>query len=314
MSESNDFLIITDLSYFQYFCIFGSVTKFSAYYPDEASQWIKHPDEVDQEHLPNLLDCENYRKVLKKHVMKRLETIDYIAKQNFQNELDTADRIDIIFAMDDNLKNNFRLNLYPTYKGQRRLVKRSYNVYAIKEYIQNVIFSELDVENQYGYHFIKVTGAEGDDVIATTLLNFKDRYKTILLISSDHDYLQIDGINQFDMNGKQIVRDLGGTIVNAEEYLLGKILMGDKSDNISQVFPKCGPKTALKLVKDKELLKQRLTESQDAIKQFQINKKIISFSEIPKTLSDDIIQKINVEIYDRQPMKKNSGLAEFMEW
>ena len=138
---------------------------------------------------------------------------------------------------------------------QRKLVKRSYKLYNIMDYIRDVIFKEENVEGRFGYHFIKVPGAEGDDVIATTLLNFKDRYSNIMLIASDHDYLQIDGIAQFNLEGKQIVRDLGGTIVSAPEYLLGKILMGDKSDNICQVFKKCGPKTALKLVKDKEMLK-----------------------------------------------------------
>lgn len=135
--------------------------------------------------------------------------------------------------MDDRLKNNFRLGLYPTYKGQRRLVKRSYDVYAIKDHVINVIFKELDLENKYGYHLIKVAGAEGDDVIAVTLMNFKDRYKTVLLISSDHDYLQIDGVHQYDMSGKEIKRTLGGENVSADEFLLGKILMGDKSDNIT---------------------------------------------------------------------------------
>lgn len=127
--------------------------------------------------------------------MSRLEMIDDIAKQNFQVEIDSADRIDFIFAMDDNLKNNFRLNLYPEYKGQRKLVKRQYQVYPIKNYISDVLFNELDVENKYGYHLIKVEGAEGDDVIATALKNFKDRYGTVMLVASDHDYLQIDGVN-----------------------------------------------------------------------------------------------------------------------
>ena len=56
--------------------------------------------------------------------MRRLETIDYIAKANFQDAIDSADKVDIIFAMDDRLKNNFRLALYPSYKGQRKLIKR----------------------------------------------------------------------------------------------------------------------------------------------------------------------------------------------
>lgn len=104
------------------------------------------------------------------------------------------------------------------------------------------------------------------------------------------------------MSGKEIKRTLGGEDVSADEFLLGKILMGDKSDNITQVLPKCGQKTALKLVRDKALLKKRLSESQDAIVQFKLNKKIISFKEIPQDLVDHIVEKVNVCIYDRRTL------------
>ncbi len=244
--------------------------------------------------------------------MKRLETIDYIAKQNFQNELDAADKIDVIMAMDDNLSHNFRLKMYPQYKQQRKLDKKQYQVYPIKDYIINVIFKELDLENQYGYHLIKVEGAEGDDVIATILMNFKDQYQSIMLVASDHDYLQIDGIKQYDLFGKEITRTLGDEEVSSSDFLLGKILMGDKSDNIQQVFTKCGPKTALKLVKDKDLLKKMLQENQSAAAQFKINKKIISFNEIPEELSQKIIEKVNVEIYDRRALNSKINLNDFM--
>lgn len=314
MNQITDFCIIIDTSYWRYFTVYGAVSEFQKRYPDEASLWIKKPDETDQEHLPNLLNCDHFKVLLKKQVMKRLETIDYIAKANFQAEIDNADKIDIIFAMDDRLKNNFRLSLYPTYKGQRKLVKKSYDVFALTDYISNVVFKELDVENKYGYHFIKVEGAEGDDVIATILMNFKDRYANILLLASDHDYLQIDNIHQFDLLGREVKRTLGDEEVTADQFLLGKILMGDKSDNISQVFKKCGPKTALKLVKDKDLLKQKLNESQDAIKQFQLNKKIISFKEIPSELTKKIIEKVNVEIYDRRAIRSETNLSDFMNW
>ena len=82
-----------------------------------------------------------------------------------------------------------------------------------------------------------------------------------MLVASDHDYLQIDGIKQYDLFGKEITRTLGDEEVSSSDFLLGKILMGDKSDNIQQVFTKCGPKTALKLVKDKALLKKMLQEN-----------------------------------------------------
>ena len=90
--------------------------------------------------------------------------------------------------------------------------------------------------------------------------------------------------------------------------------MGDKSDNIQQVFTKCGPKTALKLVKDKDELRKRLNESQDASKQFLLNKKIISFKEIPKELTDAIIEKVNIEVYDRRAKNAGTSLSDFMSW
>ena len=151
--NTNDFLCVIDASYFRYFIAFGAVSKFQKDFPEEASVWIKPPEECDQNNLPNLLNCDTFKRILVKQTMKRLETIDYIAKANFQNELDCADKIDIVFAMDDRLKNNFRLALYPSYKGQRKLIKRSYNVFAITDYITDIIFKDLDVENRYGYHF-----------------------------------------------------------------------------------------------------------------------------------------------------------------
>ena len=52
--------------------------------------------------------------------MKRLETIDWLTRANHQAEVDVASRIDIVFAMDDHLKNNFRKTLYPEYKAPLR--------------------------------------------------------------------------------------------------------------------------------------------------------------------------------------------------
>lgn len=317
MTEDNDkkdrFLEVVDGSYFSYFVLFGSVSEFQKRMPDVASTWIKPPEEVDQSNLPNLLNCEEFKKVLKQFTMKRLETIDRIARENFQDELDMASGIDIVFAMDDRVSYSFRKKLYPEYKAQRALVKRSFQLQPIKDYIVNVIFKELEVEEKHGYRLVKVEGAEGDDVIATTLMNFADKYLTAMLVASDHDFLQIDGVREFDLFGKEAKRDLGGEIVSADDYLLGKILMGDKSDNIKQVFPKCGPKTALKWTKDKNALKTVLKESQDASSRYLLNKKIISFKEIPQSLSDAILEKVNAALYTNEQINSSAiDLRDFM--
>ena len=299
------FLICVDGSYFAYTALFGSVRDFIENYSDESKLWIKPVEECDQDNLPNLLNCDLYKKLLKKFVMRRLESVDNIAKDNFQAEIDEADVVDIVFAMDDKLTHSFRKDMYPEYKAQRQLVKRQYQLQPIKDYIVNVLFKELDVDNQYGYKVIKVDGAEGDDVIATTLLKLKDNYIGMMLIASDRDFLQIDGLREFDLFGKEALRDLGGEIVSAKDYLLGKILMGDRSDNIKQVFTRCGPKTALKWTKDKESLKKVLKEDQSLASRYLLNKKMMSFEHIPQDLSDKIVKVVNESLHKNIVLNKH---------
>ena len=297
-----------------YTCLFGAARDFTENYADEAALWVKPAEETDQDNLPNLLNCDLYKKLLKKFVMRRLESIDNIARENFQNELDEADVIDIVFAMDDKLVHSFRKDMYPEYKAQRALVKRQFQLQPIKDYIVDVIFKELDVQEQYGYKIVKVEGAEGDDVIATTLLKLKDDYIGMMLIASDRDFLQIDGLREFDLFGKEAVRDLGGEIVSARDYLLGKILMGDRSDNIKQVFTRCGPKTALRWTKDRESLKRVLKEDQSLAARYLLNKKMISFEHIPQDLSDKILKAVNESLHKNPVLNKYKAndWSEFM--
>ena len=314
MEASNKFLIIVDGAYFSYFTLFGAVAEFQKRFPDEASIWLKPIDECDQSNLPDLLNCANFKKILKEYVMKRLETVDEIAKQNFQQEIDLADRIDILFTMEDKLTNSFRLQLYPQYKQQRAAAKKQFKVSSARDYIVNVLFKELDVEGNYGYKTVKVDGAEGDDIIATALLKLKDQYANMMLIASDRDFLQIDDIKEFDLYGKELKCILGDEEVSADDFLLGKILMGDKSDNIKQVIFRCGPKTALKWTKDKAALKRLLKENQSYFDRYQLNEKMISFKKIPEELSNKILEKLNETLYKNDVLNKKVSLKDFMAW
>jgi 5'-3' exonuclease len=63
----------------------------------------------------------------------------------------------------------------------------------------------------------------------------------------------------FDLQGKEIRPEMYNDVsVSGKHYLLAKILTGDTSDNIPQVFNRCGYKTAMKLVLNPEELKMRL--------------------------------------------------------
>ena len=312
MDNSNNILVICDLSYFLYFVIFGSTSFFQKKYPQEAAYWIKPVEEVDQKNLPNLLNCENFKKVLKRYVMKRLETIDQLTKANYQDEIDSADRIDIVFAVDDTLTKNFRKDLYVEYKATRTITPKSYNIYAIKKYITDVIFKELELEKNYDYHMLMVEGAEADDVIACVCKNLAKDYKRTILYASDKDFLQLEGIDQYNLFGQKVEPKLGDKLITPKEYLKCKILLGDGSDNIAKVFSGVGPKKALKLVNDPEALKKKLLEDQNARKQFALNKKLISFDEIPEELEKHIVEKASQLLYENEVINKHVDFKDFM--
>lgn len=177
-----------------------------------------------------------------------------------------------------------------------------------------MLVKELRLEEDHGCRFVQFEGAEGDDVIATALKRIAPKYNACMLIASDRDFLQIDGVREFDLFGKEARRTLGGQEVTAGEFLLGKILMGDKSDNIKQVFARCGPKTALRLVKDPDSVRKMLDESQEAADRFLLNKKIIDFDQTPKELVDGIEKALNEALWKERALNDRISLRDFMVW
>jgi 5'-3' exonuclease len=97
------------------------------------------------------------------------------------------------------------------------------------------------------------------------------------------DYLQIANENTIPINlqFKQL-QESKQSFKNNEKDLFCKIIMGDKSDNISSVFKKCGIKTAEKYYNDKSLFEKRLDDLEGTKKKYNLNKKLIDFNEIPK--------------------------------
>lgn len=292
----NKILVLIDYSYFQYYTIFSAVNRFMKVAKLEAKSLIKPPEETDQSNLPNLLVSDAFKKELKKAFISKCELIDYIIGKNFLDEIHDADDVEVIAVQDDYLSKSFRKKIFPEYKSQRKLIKKSYNISAIQEYVQNIIIPDLKKSGKLNYKLLKVDNAEGDDVIACILKNFND-FKLRVLIASDHDFLQLTNVRQFDLTGKEIksvIKIKNEEIeVDSKISLLMKIICGDKSDNIPAVAERIGKVKAYKLANSTEDLKKLLVENQDAAKQFLLNKKIIDFNEIPKELTEKILEKTN---------------------
>jgi len=108
------------------------------------------------------------------------------------------------------------------------------------------------------------------------------------IISSDHDYLQLisDKIKLYDLKYKDVSTSKTA-YDDAAKNLFCKIVLGDKSDNISQVFKnkKVGIKTVEKYYDDRELFSKALDNCEGAKEKYDLNNKLINMRLIPDDLS-----------------------------
>jgi 5'-3' exonuclease len=126
---------------------------------------------------------------------------------------------------------------------------------------------------------------EADDCIAISVKYIVNKYPecTIYIITSDRDYLQLNATNVhlYTLTYKNLADGKTAT-GNAINDLKIKILMGDTSDNIPSVFPKCGLKTAMKCIEDEEFLKKKMDNNPQYYEQYELNEQLISFDKIPE--------------------------------
>ena len=299
MTNNNNVLVVVDFSAWLYMTIFNAMNNWSKKNKAEFSSLVKPPEETDQDNIPNLLVSETFKRELKNSVMKKLHSIDWILKRNCQDILDVADEIVVVFAEDDFVSNNFRRKLYPEYKAQRSLGNKSWDYNKARDYVVNSILPELDLYKKNGYIRIGVPGAEADDVIAVMMQNDGKNWAAKILISSDHDFCQIENIKQFNVFGEEVVPWVDknkGIKMTSEEVKLVKAICGDGADNIPQCFPRVGVKTAYKLCKDRAKLKEMLKENSDAANQFLLNRKLIDFDLMPNELKESIVKTVDSKL------------------
>lgn len=297
---SNRILLVVDSSNFEYYCISLAFSSWKDNYPDDAALHVKPVNETDQNNLPNIIVSKLFRRELGKVVQRKLESILWIVKNNHQEDVDLATGIDVIFTEDDRLGNNFRKIKCPEYKANRKLMPRCFDAYKAKEYISNVIFKELGLEEKLGYRFVRVTDCESDDIIAVLMKRFPN-YRCRVLLSSDRDFLQLKDVYQYNLSGQKIERVIKNhdeMVMTPDEFRLWKIIRGDISDNIKGVFPRHGDVRSYKLVKDKPTLRKMLSESQEAANRYLLNKSLIDFQSIPSDVEERIYKVLCEKMKD----------------
>ena len=254
--ENKKNIILIDLSYFIFYRYYALV------------QWWKlaKPDNELGNPIENLEFVEKFKKTF-------YEKMREIAKK-----LKLKDTL-LIGARDCPRSEIWRHEIYNKYKEHRGqdddFMGGPFFKLAYNELIPNICEKILKCDN-----------LEADDCVALTSKYIRSKYpdKSIYIIANDMDYLQLADENIQIINLKyknlQTSKHCSG---NNKRDLFNKIILGDKSDNIPPVFKKCGPKTVSKYFENPELFKTIL-EKENAYENYEINKKIIDFNEIPENL------------------------------
>ena len=141
------------------------------------------------------------------------------------------------------------------------------------------------------YNILKCEHSEADDIIGVLVkkINTCNPNTLIIIITNDNDYLQLlinDNINIFNLKKLNLKSRSIGCY---KKDLCYKILVGDKSDNISGII---SSKKALTLINDIDDINslQKHAEEHMNIHMFMFNKRMIDMDEIPSDIQKNILQ------------------------
>ena len=132
---------------------------------------------------------------------------------------------------------------------------------------------------------------EADDVVAIIHKNIRNyNNKKIIIITNDNDYIQLydDYTEIVNMNFKNII--LRNKEISINNYLISKILLGDKVDNIKKIG-KINKNDIKEIFKNNNL--NDWLELNNLNEEYQKNMKLIDFNYIPIELINNLLETIN---------------------
>jgi 5'-3' exonuclease len=236
------------------------------------------PDEPLEEPFKNTTFVEKFKKIF-------IETLRQLSKNL---KLDKTINPILIVGKDCKRENIWRMDLFPQYKGNRQ------NDGFIGSPFFKMVYEEKLFQEGGAQAILSHPKLEADDCIAISVKYVLSKYPLcqIYIITSDKDYLQLNAHNVklYNLAFKNIA-DKSST-GNSKNDLEIKIIMGDTSDNIPSVFPKCGPKTAEKCIQDPAFFKKKMSDNEAYYKQYELNSKLVNFDNIPIDLVNEFLHSI----------------------
>jgi 5'-3' exonuclease len=263
----------------------GSYYMFYRFYA--LNVWWKH-QKKNVDNNGNNDDNNDKKKLHNNEIFVEKYKKTFISKiSEIQTKLNINGHCTIIVGLDCPRKEIWRNKLYNEYKSNRD--KKNHTIE--KEFFK-MVFDEQLFEKSIVDYIFKYPTLEADDCLAITtkylLQNYNDA--KIWIITSDMDYLQLasDNVQLYDLKFNNLIKKSFGSS-DCDKFC--KIVMGDKSDNIHGIFPRCGKKTALKYYNNKELFNKKLNQKIEYINNYDLNKNLVDFDEIPEDLVKSFIKK-----------------------
>jgi len=215
---------------------------------------------------------DKFRKIFVSSIQSLPKTVGISKKEN------NKDPPIIMVGKDCPRADIWRTKLHPTYKDGRANDSEIGAAFSI-------VYKEDLFTKGGSKAMLYDPSLEADDCIAITSKYIVDTYPDaeVWIITSDMDYLQVasDRIRLFTANGKDLTNKKDAWN-DPKKDLFCKIVSGDKSDNISGIFPRCGMKTAGKYYDDPELFQKKLNETPGSDELYRFNKTMIDFNNIPQ--------------------------------
>jgi 5'-3' exonuclease len=283
MNTKKKNLILIDTSYTLFHRYFATLKWLSMAHSLIYKEYI---NDINYNWLENNIFIEKYEKLYLEGIKK------LIGKRIYKNS-------NIIFCMDSPRNQIWRTtDLKNNYKSTRFDMKKKTNFMPTFKYTYNTIIPNiLKNENTYS---LRINKLEADDligIICKYLENNTNLY--IYILSGDKDFLQLGKNNLFFINFKN-KNPIELSSYEAMMALHKKILLGDKSDNISTIFPsRFSHEIKNKLLDSIELFNEFIKTNPEIELKYKQNSELINFNNIPNNLKKEIItqfEKLDINL------------------
>jgi 5'-3' exonuclease len=256
--------------------------------------WWKnaYPEEVLDDPIQNIKFVDKFKKTFIETIQKIPKSLKIESKKTKKNNIIERKEPILIIGKDCKRENIWRNQIYDKYKATR--VNSAESGFMGGPFFK-MVYQEKLFELAGAKFILEHPQLEADDCIAISVKYLINKYPDCLIyiITSDNDYLQLvrENVHIYNLAFKNLKDSKVFTGIPEKDLKL-KIIMGDSSDNIPSVFPKCGIKTALKCIEDEEYFKKKMDNNVSYYNQYLLNEKLVSFDKIPSELNEEFRNKI----------------------